>query len=301
MPMDPETQRLDTYDDVMKEALRMARPSRTPWVLFGLALVAGAAVALWLLYRLDRALSDTAAANSAAQDARAQVDQARSDRVGLEMRAEKAEAEKAAQEAELAKLRGEMGELQDKMKAEIEKGDVRLSEAGGKIKVDVVNEILFDVGEASVSKQGEQVLARVGAVLAKMEDKQIQVSGHTDDSPISVRLKDRYPTNWELSSARAITVVRFLQDRAGVPGRRLVAAAHSMYEPLAPNKTEQGRARNRRIEILLTPDLEANRSAEKAAPVVAAPSQAPAKPVPAKATAPAKTTAKAPARKTRAR
>jgi chemotaxis protein MotB len=301
MPKDSETQRMDSYDDVMREALRMAKPSRTPWVLFAIALVGGAALALWLLYRLDRALSDAAAANSAAQDARALVEKARSERVDLEMRAERAEAEKASTEEELAKLRGEMGELQEQMKAEIEQGNVRLSEAGGKIKVDVVNEILFPEGEAAISKQGEEVLARVGKVLAKMKDKQIQVSGHTDDSPISVRLKDRYPTNWELSSARAITVVRFLQDRAGVPGSKLVAAAHSMYEPLASNKSADGRARNRRIEILLAPDLDPTRAAGATAPVP--PATTKATPVPAKATvkASAKTPAKTAAQKTRAR
>ena len=290
MSRESETQRLEGYDDVMREALRMARPSRTPWALFVLALAAGAAAAFLLLQRLDDALSASAAANSALQDARAQLEKARAERADLEARVERAESERAdllslrtelsrdvaAKEEELAKLRGEVGELEEKMKAEIEKGNVRLSQAGGRIKVDVVDEILFDVGEASISKQGEEVLSRVGGVLAKMKDKQLQVSGHTDDSPISVRLKDRYSTNWELSSARAITVVRFLQERAGIPGARLVAAAHSQYEPVSSNKTATGRARNRRIEILLTPDLAPARAAG-AAPAAAAP--APARPV----------------------
>lgn len=297
MTKESETQRLDSYDDVMREALELAKPSRTPWVLLVLALLAGAGVAVWLLYKLDRAASDAAAANSGLTDARAQVDKARADLARVE--AEKADLlahetelsrDVQAKDAELAKMRGEMGELEEKMKAEIDKGNVRLSQAGGKIKVDVVDEILFDVGEASVSKQGENVLSRVGAVLAKMEDKQIQVSGHTDDSPISTRLQDRYPTNWELSSERAITVVRFLQEKAGIPGRRLVAAAHSQYEPLTDNKTTSGRARNRRIEILLTPDLAPAR-AQGAAPVAAAkkaPAKVAPKPAQPKPTAPAK-------------
>ncbi len=261
----------DSYDDVMKEALDMARPSRTPWVLFVLSLAAGAGVAFWLLLRLDRARTDFAAAQSGFVDARAQLEKARADRAELDQRLEKMESEKAdllalknelsrdvqAKEEELAKLKGTYDELQEKMKAEIDKGDIRLSQSGGRLKVDLVDQILFDVGDASVSKRGEEVLARMGGVLARVEGKQIQVSGHTDDSPISKRLEDRYPTNWELSAARAIKVVRFLEEKAKVPGRRLVAAAHSQFDPISTNANGSGRQRNRRIEILLTPALEA--------------------------------------------
>ncbi|HUL59313.1 MAG TPA: OmpA family protein [Anaeromyxobacteraceae bacterium] len=261
---------MDTYDDVLKEAVKLARPSRTPWILFVLALAAGGGAAFWLLQRLDRARSDFAASQSQLVDARTQLDRARTERAELDQRLEKMESEKAdllalkndlsrdvqAKEEELAKLKGTYDELQDKMKAEIAKGDVRLSQSGGRIKVDLVDQILFDVGDASVAKRGEEVLSRVGAVLARSEDKQIQVSGHTDDSPISKRLEERYPTNWELSAARAINVVRFLQDSAKIPGRRLVAAAHSQYEPISTNANPSGRQRNRRIEILLAPALE---------------------------------------------
>jgi chemotaxis protein MotB len=295
-----ETRRLQSYDDAMREALDLARPSRTPWVLLVLALGAGAALAVWLLFRLDRAGSEAAAASSGLADARAQLEQARADRVDLAMRLEKLEAEKAdllalenelsrdvrAKEEQISSLRGAMGELEEKMKTEIEKGNVRLSQANGRIKVDVVDEILFDVGEASISTRGEEVLARVGGVLAKVADRRVQVSGHTDDLPISPRLQERFPTNWELSSARAITVVRFLQEKAGIPGRRLVAAAHSQYEPISTNRSAGGRARNRRIEILLTPDLAPER-AQGAAPTAAAPAQGAAK-APAQARGPAK-------------
>jgi chemotaxis protein MotB len=169
------------------------------------------------------------------------------------------------------------------MKEEIAKGDIRLSQSGGRIKVDLVDKILFDVGDASISQRGEEVLSRVGSVLAAVQDKKIQVSGHTDDLNISERLVSTYPTNWELSAARATNVVRFLEEKANVPGRRLVAAAYGPWEPLATNKTTAGRARNRRIEIVLTPQL-------APAPVdgaVAAKPAAPQKPpvVPAKATA----------------
>jgi chemotaxis protein MotB len=157
--------------------------------------------------------------------------------------------------SELAALKGATDKLREKMKDEIAKGDIQLTESGGKLRVGLVDKILFDSGEASVSKRGEGVLARVGAVLASIEDRQIQVSGHTDNAPISDKLKQQYPTNWELSVARATNVVRFLQEKTAVPADRLVASGYGEYQPIASNRTAAGRAKNRRIELLLTPSL----------------------------------------------
>jgi chemotaxis protein MotB len=141
------------------------------------------------------------------------------------------------------------------MKEEIAHGDIQLSESGGKLRVGLVDRILFDSGEAGVSRRGEGVLARVGGVLASIDDRQIQVLGHTDNAPISDKLKQQFPTNWELSTARATNVVRFLAEKAAVPPQRLLASGHGEYQPVASNRTGAGRARNRRIEILLTPSL----------------------------------------------
>jgi chemotaxis protein MotB len=284
---------METYDDVMTEALKMARPNRTPWVLFVLSLLAGAGVAVWLLYRIDRDRGEFAAAKSGLDDAKAQLEKARAERAELQTRLEKIESEKAdllalknelsrdvqAKEEELAKLKGTYDELQEKMKAEIAKGDIRLSQANGRVKVDLVDAILFDVGDSSISKKGDEVLARVGAVLAQVKDRQIQVSGHTDDSPISDRLKSQYPTNWELSAARATNVVRFLQEKARINGERLVIAAHGPYEPISTNANPSGRSRNRRIEILLAPALQASpaKLVAAAAPASPAPRAAPTK------------------------
>lgn len=138
-----------------------------------------------------------------------------------------------------------------------------------------------------------------------MADKKIQVSGHTDDQPISERLRDRYPTNWELASARAMNVVRFLEEKAGVPGRRLVAAAYGPHEPISSNRTAKGRARNRRIEIVLTPQLAPapiDAAVAAAKPPAREPAKAAAKPAakaPAVKPAALAAPAKAPARKKR--
>jgi chemotaxis protein MotB len=158
-------------------------------------------------------------------------------------------------EAELARLKATYQDLEEKMKAEISDGEIRLSQAEGRIQVDLVDKILFDSGEANITERGAEVLTRLGAVLVGVEGRSIQVSGHTDDSPPSQKLAATFPTNWELSVARAVNVVRFLQEKAKVPSRRLVAAGHGEAHPVASNATPKGRARNRRIEILLIPDL----------------------------------------------
>jgi chemotaxis protein MotB len=165
-------------------------------------------------------------------------------------------------EAELARLKATYEDIEQKLKAEISEGEIRLSQAAGRIQVDLVDKILFDSGEASLSARGSEVLARLGAVLSKVEGRSILVSGHTDDAPPSPRLAATFPTNWELSVARAVNVVRFLSEKAGVPPDRLVAAGHGETKPIASNSTPKARARNRRIEILLIPDLPAVKQGE---------------------------------------
>ncbi len=255
--MDPNKTEVYDDDDVLPR-----RPSPIPWVVAALAVLAGGAGAVMLWSRL-------AVADGEASRAKAALELVSSEQAQLSQRLEKMEAEKsdlvalrnelsvqvAAKQEELQKLQGTYQELESKMKEEIAKGDIRLSQTGGRIKVDLVDKILFDVGDASVTERGAGVLSRVGAILANVEDKKIQVSGHTDDQPISERLRDHYPTNWELAAARASNVVRFLEEKANVPGRRLVAAAYGPWEPISSNRSATGRARNRRIEIVLTPQL----------------------------------------------
>jgi chemotaxis protein MotB len=174
-------------------------------------------------------------------------------------------------DAQLQALQATYSSLEEKMKAEIKDGEIRLTQANGRLQVDLVDKVLFASGEAALSPRGEEVLARLGAVLEGVKDRNIQVSGHTDDSPPSEKLKAIYPTNWELSVARAVNVVRFLGERAKVPQRRLVATGHGEFQPVAANATPQGRARNRRIEILLTPEVAAQPAPALARAATAAP------------------------------
>ncbi len=93
----------------------------------------------------------------------------------------------------------------------------------------------------------------MGDILKGVTDKEVRVEGHTDNVPISSRLKDVFPSNWELSTARATNVVHFLQDQVGIPGERLSTCGFGQFRPVAENETAEGRAQNRRIQIVLVP------------------------------------------------
>jgi chemotaxis protein MotB len=240
-------------------------PSQAPWVLLVLGLAGAGGGAAWMYGEMGKAKAATAAAEvraKAAEDKRAalaplpeKVEQLEAENAELEAAKEALARDVEAKTGELAELKGTADELEAQMKDEIARGDVRLTESGGRLRVDLVDKILFESGEASISKRGEGVLARVGAVLAQIDDKTIQVSGHTDNLPLGDKLTAQFPTNWELSAARAVNVVRFLAEKANVPPQRLVASGYGEWSPIASNRSSAGRARNRRIEILLTPAL----------------------------------------------
>jgi chemotaxis protein MotB len=130
---------------------------------------------------------------------------------------------------------------------EVEKGQLQVRQYKNMLSVDLAEQIFFDSGSATLKEGGKDVLKKVGSELKSYENKIIRVIGHTDNVPV---LKSPFPSNWELSVARATTVVRFLQD-VGVPPERLIAAGRGEYNPVAPNDTPEGRQKNRRIEIML--------------------------------------------------
>jgi chemotaxis protein MotB len=163
-------------------------------------------------------------------------------------------AEKVAQrEKEVNELQKTQEELAAKLDKEIKAGNVAISQARGQLVVDLVDKILFPPGEAELNERGMEVLKQVGETLLKVPDKILQVTGHTDNVPISDKLVGKYPTNWELSTTRASNVVRFLQEQVKIPGERLAAVGRSEFQPIASNKSRDGRRRNRRIEVTLVP------------------------------------------------
>ena len=156
-------------------------------------------------------------------------------------------------ETEIAQLRSTYDTLVNAMKAEISQGQIQITRLADRLSVSMVDKILFPSGEAGITADGYRVLRRVGNVLKTTEGKVIRVEGHTDNVVISSRLKGTFPTNWELSTARASNVVRFLQDSVGIAPERLQAVGLSQYHPVASNETVRGRSQNRRIEIALLP------------------------------------------------
>ena len=158
-------------------------------------------------------------------------------------------------EDEIARLKGTYETLMADMKEEIEQGQIKITQLADRLSVSMVDKILFPSGEAEITPDGLKVLDRVGKVLKNAEGKIIRVEGHTDNVPIHPNLQKKFPTNWELSTARATNVVRFLQDDVGIKGTRLQVIGMSEYSPVASNETVRGRSQNRRIEITLLPEL----------------------------------------------
>lgn len=142
-------------------------------------------------------------------------------------------------------------DLSQRFRALVDAGELTVSFRNGQMVLVLPSEVLFPSGKARLSKQGEQALARVLAVLQAFKDRRFLVAGHTDNVPIR---STRFPNNWHLSTARAVSVVEFMVQ-AGFDPKNLAAAGNGEFDPVAPNDTPDNRARNRRIEIILVPDL----------------------------------------------
>jgi chemotaxis protein MotB len=142
--------------------------------------------------------------------------------------------------------------MQEAMKAELNSKQVALKELEGKLTLTMVEAILFDSGKADVKQEGVEALQKVADVLKNTKDQEIIVAGFTDNVQITGRLAKTYPTNWELSAARAISVVKIL-TADGVDPKLISAAGYGEFRPVADNDTPEGRAKNRRMEIVLMP------------------------------------------------
>lgn len=156
--------------------------------------------------------------------------------------------EQETQRARLAKYR----EVIEKFRALVTSGKLKIRIVRGRMVVEMSSNILFPSGKDTLLDEGQAALAELALILKTIPDRDFQVAGHTDDVPI--KNKD-FKSNWELSTARAVTVVKFLQEQ-GVDPKRLAASGYAEYQPAASNTSEDGKAQNRRIEIVLTPNLD---------------------------------------------
>lgn len=169
----------------------------------------------------------------------------------VEILEKKTEEIRAASELEIAEVTETYENLLRDLREEVERGEIGIAREGGGITLQVAEEVFFETGKAVIRERGRQVLLRISANLKTAEGRNIRVEGHTDNVPIGPSLKPEFPTNWELAAARAVNVVRFLQEEGGIDPRRLSAVAFAQYRPVGSNATQEGRKKNRRVEIIL--------------------------------------------------
>ena len=179
----------------------------------------------------------------------AEIESARQGNEAMRQTLEQERAARSASEAQVQELSGTYKGLVEQLEGEVRSGELEIEELKGRLQVRALDQILFDPGSAEIKTQGKAVLAKVAAQIAKATDRSVRVEGHTDNQPIHT---DRFPSNWELSVGRAATVARFLSEN-GVPPTRLEAVGYGEFHPIAANDSAEGRARNRRIEIVLVP------------------------------------------------
>jgi chemotaxis protein MotB len=130
--------------------------------------------------------------------------------------------------------------------------ELSVSIKNGKVYVSLQENLLFPSGSAAVNPKGKQALGKLAGVLSINPDINVNIEGHTDSIPI----RGRYEDNWALSVARATSIVRILTKDYGIEPVRIIASGHSLYDPVDTNISKEGRAKNRRTEIILTPKLD---------------------------------------------
>ncbi len=131
--------------------------------------------------------------------------------------------------------------------------EITVTMKNGKVYVSMQESLLFPSGSAEVNPKGKEALSKVATVLNAGSDINIDIEGHTDSLPIHTA---KYADNWSLSTARATSIAHVLIDEYHVTPARLIASGRSQYDPVAPNSTPEGRAKNRRTEIILEPKLD---------------------------------------------
>jgi len=143
-------------------------------------------------------------------------------------------------------------QLTMKLKRMVDDGQLSIVLRDGRMVLQLPNDVLFDTGRTEIKPNGQAALKAIGGVIKTLQNRQFQVAGHTDTVPIST---ERFPSNWELSSGRALAVVHFLIAQ-GVPAPVLSAAGYGEMDPVASNDTVEGKRRNRRTEITLLPNID---------------------------------------------
>lgn len=204
--------------------------------------------------RIAKLENDKLALETELSEARGDLDLYESRAGGLEEALE-------ASRAELDELRRARAQTEERLKeyrnlasrlaSMVESGQLTVKIREGRMVIELADNILFDSGRTDIKEDGRAALQELAAVLQEVDDRNFLVAGHTDNVPIS---SGRFSSNWELSTARAVEVVKFLQEQ-GVDPTNLAAAGYGEFDPVADNDDRELRALNRRIEIILMPNI----------------------------------------------
>jgi chemotaxis protein MotB len=234
-------------------------------ILSGLVIAGVVSFSFWQKSKgLERTRTELAEVTQAVEQAKTELEKLQSSLTEKEARI--AELQQETQKASQAQKN-----LEQEMRKALESKEVTISELQGKLTVNILDRILFDSGEAVLKPEGMQVLDQVAKVLTRFPNRQIHVIGHTDNVPIRASARGKYPSNWELSTARATAAVRYLCEKGGVDSRRLGAVGYGEFHPVADNSTVEGRAKNRRIAIVvLSEELVGSDTAPTAVPIAVA-------------------------------
>jgi chemotaxis protein MotB len=174
----------------------------------------------------------------------------------LEQRIIKLSGEKNLLKTQMDQLKSAHASMLSELKNEVKNKEVTIEELEDKLTIAFVDRILFEFGKANISPEGREILTRVGKILKDIKDKKIRVVGHTDNVAIMKEYRYKFPSNWELSAARAAAVVRHFQKEIGIDPENLEAVGRSFYDPVATNETKEGRSQNRRVNIVIAPKIE---------------------------------------------
>ena len=159
--------------------------------------------------------------------------------------------EQARRQAEVEARIASFKALLDRFRPLIDTGKLKVQIVGGRMVLVLATDILFDKGSAELSESGELAIADVAQVLASFPERSFQVEGHTDNDPIATK---RYPSNWDLAADRALNVVKAMVN-SGLSASQISGASYGEQKPVANNEDGEGKAQNRRIEIVILPDL----------------------------------------------
>jgi chemotaxis protein MotB len=201
---------------------------------------------------VEDAQKEIAQANQKLMNLRRQLDLASEELFDLHVRRQDLQQELVETNMQVEVLRDLEEEQKKRVQEMIDAGELSVTIKNGRIVIELPDKILFDTGQAQLNHAGREALTQVAGILTQFQDRRFQVEGHTDDRPIQ---SARYPSNWELSAARSLAVVHLLIE-TGMDPSNISAAGFGEFQPKADNTTPEGRQLNRRIEIVMLPNLD---------------------------------------------